>query len=92
LLKLRAEWLAPWSAYAAGGVASASVGASARAFPTHNGCATSLLSRHSVESLPVLFSELARAARDAQSIKVGKGPCQSNGGNNCAIVMTFQGL
>jgi hypothetical protein len=61
-------------------------------FPTYTGCATSLLSRHSVESLPILFSEIARAARDAQSIKVGKGPCQSNGGANCAIAVTFQGF
>lgn len=61
-------------------------------FPTYTGCATSLLSRHSVESLPILFSEIARAARDAQSVKVGTGPCQSAGGNNCAIKVIFQGF
>lgn len=61
--------------------------------PSYSGCAVSLYSRHSVESLPILFSEIARAARDAQSVKVGKSLCVgANAPSTCALSVTFQGF
>jgi hypothetical protein len=61
-------------------------------FPAYTGCAVSLFSRHSVESLPILFSELSRAAHEAQRVKVGKGACQNSTAQTCVIAVTFQGF